>query len=179
MEMVGDRTGSQGKKERAAIGFGFGGILKGLGDLIERLGELAEKGGELSKEGTLREFSTDKGVKGVYGFSIKVGLGGEDVKIEPFGNIRTDDKTGKSVVQEVREPMVDTFEEEDHILIVAEMPGIGEKDMELDLSDDILTISATRGDKKYHKEILLPRTFDKKKMSVSCNNGVVKIKLLK
>ncbi len=46
--------------------------LKGLADLIEKLGDLAEKGEELKKGGGIHH----QDVKGVYGFSVKVGSGG-------------------------------------------------------------------------------------------------------
>ncbi len=60
------------------------------------------------------------------------------------------------MVQEVREPVVDIFEEEDHVLVVAEMPGVSPEDVKITVEDDLLTISAERGDKKYRKEVLLP-----------------------
>ena len=75
--------------------------------------------------------------------------------------------------------MVDVFEEEDHLLVVAELPGIGKEDVQIDVKDDVLTISAERGDKKYRKEVLLPRNVSKEKVQVSCNNGVLEIKCLK
>ena len=114
-----------------------------------------------------------KQFKGVYGFNVKVGLGDDKLKVEPFGNIKKDTKSGQTVVQEVREPLVDIFEEEDHTLVVAEMPGISSGDVKLDVKDDVLTISAKRGDKKYHKEILLPGVVAEEKMIVSCNNGIL------
>jgi HSP20 family protein len=40
----------------------------------------------------------------------------------------------------------------------------------------VLTISAERGDKKYRKEVLLPRSVSKEKMQVSCNIGILEIK---
>ena len=101
------------------------------------------------------------------------------VKVEPFGNVRTDKTTGQAEVQEIREPMVDIFEEKGFVLVVAEMPGIGSKDVRIDLKDDVLAISAAKGDKKYKKEILLPGNFSPEKMTVSCNNGVVEVKLLR
>jgi len=151
---------------------GLGGIFKGLADLVEKLGDLAEKGGELSRTGEIGS----GGTKGVYGFSVKVGLGGEGVKVEPFGNIAKDKKSGRSVVQEFREPMVDVFDEADHVLLVAEMPGIGPEDVQLEIRDDVLTIHAEKGDRKYQKEIVLPRPFSRDKMKMSCRNGMVKIK---
>lgn len=165
-----------GKKRDSKSGSegGIANIFGSLTDLVEKLGELAEKGEELSRTGEIQGKSKD--LKGIYGFSVKVGLGGEGVKVEPFGNIRKDETTGESAVQEVREPMVDVFEEEDYTLVVAEMPGIGTEDVRLDVKDDLLTICAERGDKKYRKEVLLPRAYPREKMAVSCNNGILEIK---
>lgn len=160
-------------------GIGLGGFLRGLADVVEKLGELAEKGQEISKTGEIRGRGPTKELRGIYGFNVKFGLGGEGVKVEPFGNIGKDKTTGRSVVREIREPVVDLFDEEDHILVVAEMPGVTEEDVRLDVEDDVLTIDAERGDKKYRKEVLLPGSFAKEKMVVSCNNGILEIKCLR
>ena len=159
--------------------FGIGVLFKGLTGLVEKLGDLAEKGEELRKTVEIRDPESKDKVKGICGFSVKVGLGGEDVKVEPFGNIRKDEATGQAVVEEVREPMADVLEEKDHVLVVAEMPGVGSEDVKLDVKDDILSITAEKGDKKYRKEVLLPGTFSSGKMEVSCNNGIVEIKCAK
>ena len=164
------------KKIETGLDGTLGGILKGLGGLVEKLGELAETGGELSKSGEIQGLGSDKAAKGVYGFTVKVGLGGEGVKVEPFGNIRRDEESGRPVVQEVTEPAADVFEESDHTLVVAEMPGIGADDVHLDVTDDLLTITAERGKKKYRKEVLLPESFPREKMRVSCTNGVLEIR---
>ena len=117
-----------------------------------------------------------KQLRGIYGFTVKVGLGDQGPRIEPFGNIRRDADSGRTEVQEVREPMVDVFEEEDHLLVLAELPGVGKDDIKVDVKDDVLTITAERGDKKYRKEVLLPCCVPKSKMQVTCNNGVLEIK---
>ncbi|MCL5098211.1 MAG: Hsp20/alpha crystallin family protein [Candidatus Omnitrophica bacterium] len=155
--------------------FDFGlGILKGLSGLVEKLGELAETGDELRRTGQIHGSGNE--VKGIYGFTVKVGLGDQSPQVEPFGNIRRDKKSGKTVVQEIREPVVDLFEEDDCLLIIAEMPGVSAADVRLDLKDDVLTISAEKKDKKYRKEILLPGSFDKEKITLTSNNGVLEIK---
>ena len=156
---------------------GLGGMLKGFGDLVEKLGELAKAGEELSQTGEIH--GPDKQVKGIYGFTVKVGLGDDGPRVEPFGNIRKDRQSGRTVVQEVREPVVDVFEEDDHVLVVAEMPGVGKEDVHITVEDDLLTFSAERGDKKYRKEVLLPASCAKEKIEVACNNGVVEIKCKK
>jgi HSP20 family protein len=167
----------QKKGSEEGLGLGLGGILKGLGDIFEKLNELGETGRQMSQTGEIR--GSGKDVKGIYGFTVKVGLGEDKPRIEPFGNIRKDAKSGRTVVQEVREPVVDVFEEQDHVLVVAEMPGVSADNVQLAVEDDLLTISAERGDKKYRKEVLLPGGFAREKMQVSCNNGVVEIKCAK
>ena len=165
----------KGKEKNAHIGVGggLGGILKGLGDLVEKLGEL-EQGGGISETGTIHG-EGDK-VRGIYGFSVKVGLGDQGPRIEPFGNIRRDADSGRTEVQEVREPMVDVFEEQDHVLVLAELPGISKDDVQVDVKDDVLTIAAERGEKKYRKEVLLPYCVSKDKIQITCNNGVLELK---
>ncbi|MBI4327595.1 MAG: Hsp20 family protein [Chloroflexi bacterium] len=164
-------------KPRGESTLGLGGIFSGLSDLVEKLNELAETGEELRRTGEIH--GAGQGVKGIYGFTVKVGLGDKTPHVESFGNIRKDKKTGQTVVQEIREPVVDLFEEKDHLLIVAEMPGIGVKDVRIEVKDDVLTLVAAKGEKKYRKEILLPGSYSQEKMRLSCNNGVLEIKCFK
>jgi HSP20 family protein len=154
---------------------GLGGIVRGLGDLIEKLNALSETGEELSQTGEIRQ---GEHVKGIYGISVKVGLGGKP-SIEPFGNLHRDTRSGRTIVQEVREPMVDVIEEEDHVLVLAEMPGISAEDVWVEVKDDLLTIAAEKKGKRYRKEVLLPGNFKREKMQIICNNGVLEIKCLR
>lgn len=158
-------------------GWMTGGLFGGLTELIEKLNDLAETAKELKGTGEISDFGPGKQMKGVYGFNVRVGLGkeGDEVKVEPFGNIHRDKESGRTVVHEVREPLVDIFEEKDHTLIVAEMPGLDREDLELSVTDDVLTISGQRGEKKYYKELLLPRRYSMEQVTVSCNNGMVEI----
>ena len=64
-------------------------------------------------------------------------------------------------------------------MVLAKLPGIGKEDVGINVKDDVLTISAERGDKKYRKEVPLPRSVSKEKRQVACNNGVLEIKCLK
>lgn len=170
----------EGKKSEEIFGtdLGFGNLFKGLGDLLGKLSELAEKGTELSRTGEIKIPGKEEGFKGVYGFTVKVGGLGDKLKVEPFGNVHKG-KEGETFVDEIREPLVDVFEEEDHTLIVAEMPGIEEKDIKIELSDDILDISGENKGKMYYKEIFLKQSFTKDKMSHSYKNGILEIRLKK
>lgn len=159
-----------------------GGVLGGLGTLIAQLGRLAEQaeqaGGEITRSGEIGGGSK-KPFKAVYGFSVKSGLGEKKPKIEPFGNVHRDADGDNVEVQEIREPMVDLFDEADHVLLVVEVPGIRSEDVSLELHDDVLVLAAESNDKKYRKEVLLPESFAAEQMSFTCHNGVLEIRLRK
>lgn len=141
-----------------------GGWSDALRKLVEEIGDLADTVSEVSRKG--------EALNGIYGFTIKVGLGDKPIKVEPFGNV----KPREPVVEDVREPLVDVIEEKDHVLVVAEMPGIGAEDVRLEVRGRTLVLSAERGAKKYRKEIPLGGDFARDRMSVACKNGVVEIR---
>jgi len=165
------------EEEKAGIdfGIGLGGIFEGIGNLIDSVSKIAEEGkGIVEKQGEIKGLA-DK-VKGVYGVTIRTMAGGES-KVEPFGNIK---KTPKGpVVEEEREPIVDVFDEEDHILVVAELPGVEEGNVKTEIEGDILNISAEKGERKYRKEVLLPSKVENEPISSTYKNGVLEIKLKK
>jgi HSP20 family protein len=164
----------EGDKVEIDFGVGrvsFGGLFKGLGNLIDLADKLREEGVERS--GEIR--GLPRGARGVYGFSIRT-LAGKPV-IESFGNIR---ETSKGpVVEEVREPMVDIFDEKDHILVIAELPGVAENEIKIEVVGDILNLTASDKDRKYAKEILLPGKVKPESMKTSYNNGILEITLEK
>jgi HSP20 family protein len=152
---------------------GLEGLLGGLSSLIGGLAELAEKGKELKQSGQTSALGGK--AKIVYGFTVN-GVGGDELRVEPFGNVVRDSKTSETRVSEVREPAIDLIEESDHTLVVAEMPGVGAKDVLVEAHGDVLNITAAHGAKKYRKEILLSHPTDAKKVSVTINNGIVEIR---
>jgi HSP20 family protein len=167
------------KDEGINFDFGLGGLFKGLGNFIDTANKLAEKGEELSRTGEIKFSGLEKikglkDLKGVYGINIRTLADGRP-SVQPFGNIR---KTPKGpVVEEVREPIVDVFDEAEEIHIVAEMPGIEEKDINLDINGDILNISSEGEKRKYQKEILLSRPAKKDDMTWTYKNGILEIKM--
>jgi len=164
------------ENDKVEVDFGmgkisFGGLFKGLGNLIDLASKLSEEGVE--KRGEIK--GLPKGAKGVYGFSIRT-LAGKPV-IESFGNIR---ETAKGpVVEEVREPIVDVFDEEDHILVIAELPGVSEDKIKIEVTGDILNLTASDTDKKYAKEILLPGKVNPASLKTAYKNGILEITLEK
>lgn len=167
------------KDESIHIELGLGGLFKGLSNLIDAATNLAEKGEELSKTGdiNLSGLKNIKGLhdlKGVYGIRVSTLADGRP-SVKPFGNIK---KTPKGpVVNEVREPMVDLFEEAGELYLVAEMPGIEENDIQLEIKGDILDIRAEHGNRKYQKEVLLSRSAKAESMSWTYKNGILEIRI--
>lgn len=149
----------------------FGGLFKGLGNLIDLASKLNEEG--IERKGEIS--GLPKGAKGVYGFSVKT-MAGKPV-IESFGNIK-DTKKGP-VVEEVREPMVDIFDEKDRILVIAELPGVSESEIKIEVNGDILNLVASDRDRKYAKEILLPGKVAPDSVKTTYKNGILEIILEK
>lgn len=56
----------------------------------------------------------------------------------------------------LRDIFVDIFDEHNHVNVIAEIPGMEEKDIKMDLNADILTISAGKKKLKYFKKLRLP-----------------------
>jgi HSP20 family protein len=175
------------KTEDGSIDLGFGGLFKGLGDLIDVLGELAEKGeteitrtGEINFGGTegkkpAGEGGEKKGLRGVYGLTVRTGVGGIP-RVERFGNIRATEEG--PVVEEVREPLVDVFDEAQEIVIVAELPGVSEEDVRVEVQEDIVALEAA-GQRKYAKEILLPAPVIASSLQKTYKNGILEVRLRK
>lgn len=168
-----------------------GGFLKGLEKLVGLAERVEKAGGEIRKYGEIKGFGGRKDVKGIYGFSVRTGIGGKP-SIQTFGNIRPRaEKTGgkpakgwsasggKVEVAKTREPIVDVFDEKDHILIIAELPGVAEDSIKLELKGDILILEAGDEKRKYAKEILLPAKVDFASRERGFKNGILDIKITK
>ena len=155
--------------------FGIGGLFKGIGKLVDLAGKL-EANGAMSKEGEINLEHIKKGMKGVYGFTINT-AGGGSPKVETFGNIKKTPEGPK--VDEEREPITDIFNEKDEIVVIAEMPGIEDDDIKIDLKEDILEISAVSKNRTYRKELLLPVKADKQFLRHKFTNGILEIRIKK
>ena len=165
------------RERKGGSGFGLGDLFRGIGDLIELLKEMEAEGKtEVTRTGELRGKGRLKDLKGVYGFSVKVGLGGEPT-VETFGNIKKGD--AGAVVEEMREPLVDVFDEKGTIRIIAELPGVEADGIKVELVGDILTIAAESKDRKYQKEVLLPAKGMRESLKTSFHNGILEVTVAK
>jgi len=166
--------GEERESAHANLDLGLGGIFRGLGNLVELLREMEEEGrSEVTRTGELKGPGRSRAM---YGFTVKVGTGGVP-RVERFGNVR--ETEAGPVVEEVREPMVDVFDEGNEVVVIAEIPGVAESDINLEIKEDILLLSASDEDRQYRKEVLLPCAVVAETMRSSYRNGILEIRLTK
>lgn len=77
-----------------------------------------------------------------------------------------------------RQPLVDIFEEQDHLIVLAELPGIDEKDLNIKANEHTLTISANKT-KKYLKKVRLPAPIKKDTLKSTYKNNILQVRLEK
>ena len=155
----------------------LGGLFRGLGDFVNMLGKIVKTGESLKEsEGEFRIKGLGDNARGVYGFSVTTGIEGTGPRVQPFGNVRNS-KAGL-VVDEVREPLVNIFDEDREIVITAELPGVLENEIVINYEDEVLIIT-TSGDQRYATEIPLSDAVLAKSLRQSCNNGVLEIRFQK
>ncbi len=168
-----------GKRESKAeinIDLGFGGLFKGLGDFLDLLSEMVETGEEeVTRSGEFKVKGLGEKARGVYGFTIRTATGGMP-RVEHFGNIRSTEEG--PIVAEVREPLVDVFDEEQEIVVVVELPGVSEDEIRIEVADDILSLETT-GERKYAKEVLLPSAVAAETLHQTYKNGILELRLKK
>ena len=169
------RQGKEQEEEaKVVFDFGLGGLFKGLGDFLDVFSDMIEKGeSEATRSGEFKVKGLGDKARGVYGFTVRTGIGGIP-RVERFGNIRPTEEGPE--VADVREPLVDIFDEGQEVVLVAEMPGVSEGEICVEVRDDILSLQTT-GQRKYEKEILLPSAVDVKSLAKTFKNGILELRL--
>lgn len=108
--------------------------------------------------------------RAVYGFSLKLGLGGKPV-IEPFGNVREG--------VDMREPVVDLLDEEQELHLIAELPGVDGESIRIEAHDRAISITAAGRGCSYVKEVPLPCRVSPSSLQWSYRNGVMEVRVRK
>jgi len=102
---------------------------------------------------------------------------------------------GAVVPSEYREPFIDVMESDKEIIATAEMPGLEKQDIKINVTEDMLEISAeTKQEEKkeekgyiyrerrsgsYYRAISLPSPVDPDNSKATYENGVLEIKMPK
>ena len=161
------------------IDLGFGNLFKGLGSFLDVVSDLVEKAEEVQERtGEFTAGTTPAGepIRGVYGFRFSTMARSGMPKVETFGNIRETEKG--PVVTDTREPIIDVFDEDGSVLIIAELPGVGESEIAVEAEGDILSLTTTGG-RRFAKEVLLPAAVDAATISKSYSNGILEVHVKK
>ena len=171
---------SGGAKASTAAGGGLFGLenLFGLiGRAVEQLGEAAQKmeDGEYQKQGEFDVKGLGEKARGVYGVSVKMGLGGKPT-VQSFGNIHPTAKGPE--VADVREPMVDVYDEEKEVLVIAELPGAQGPEIAVAVKNRKLTIEA-KGSHRYAKTVDLPAKVNPEPLRKVYRNGLLEVRFAK
>ncbi len=142
-----------------------------LRDFTARIPKDYVKERKLPDGSTAREFGPF-----VYGYSMKIGPDGKP-EIREFGNVKPSLRGPQ--VKEEREPLVDIFETDHEVHVVAELPGVDKEDINLYGTEESLTISVDIPQYKYYKEIKLPTKAKVKEAKTRYKNGVLEVTLPK
>jgi len=102
---------------------------------------------------------------------------------------------GSSVATSDWVPAVDIKEEKDSFLIVADIPGVDPKDIEVHMENGMLTIKGEKESEKkeekegykrvertfgsFYRRFSLPDTADPDKITAKSNNGVLEVRIAK
>ncbi len=111
-----------------------------------------------------------------YGYSVNVGPDGKP-HVRQFGNV-TPTPNGPLELGS-REPFVDVVanDKDQTVKVVAEMPGVQKENIELDTTEDTLTIKTTKTDRKYNTTVPLKPAVDPSSAKASYRNGVLEVVL--
>lgn len=165
----------------------FQNIMK---DLLPRMKELLPQMGDLSDLSKLKPKELMKmlwknrdkiDIHGpiMYGFNMTIGPDGKP-EFSKFGNVQRE-TDNKKVVKKHREPLTEVTEEDDQVVIIAEMPGIKKDDIELKSTETSLTIIANSDDssRQYKKTVNLPVPVDPDHAKARYQNGILEVRLNK
>jgi len=98
-------------------------------------------------------------------------------KIHPQ-KYRLPKRLGKGKWKEPK-PLIDTFQDHNHITIVAQIAGFNQDTVKINVKDQKLTLSAKTKDRRYYKNIPLPKVVIPNVVHTTYKNGVLEIKLRK
>jgi len=160
------------------------GVLHGLGGVIPGLSDLV-KGLKQSPAFLERQKAADAEVERQLGKAspLKKSEGSRrNIRVAPPGvTLRASRATLKEeeAAQRAQKDVVtDIFDEGDYLMVIAELPGVDEKDIVAEVKGDCLVLFAKAPCHQYHTEIALPCPV-KGKLRLTYNNGILKISLEK
>jgi HSP20 family protein len=149
-------------------------MLRQIEEMVERMMSEMNQGAFMDPEAFNEMLKNKEGINPfMFGFSMNLGPDGKPI-IQRFGNAPGDE--GES---HILEPLVDVVEEDDEIIVVAEVPGVGKDEIKVRIKGTELTIHSDNQERPYHKVIQLPTQVVKEVAKSAIRNGVLEIRLKK
>ncbi len=71
---------------------------------------------------------------------------------------------------------VDVHEYDDHVTVIADLPGAGKDDIDLACDGTVLTIRAESEHRRYDERVELPAAVDEESARAKYNNGVLEVR---
>jgi HSP20 family molecular chaperone IbpA len=169
------------KKEGEDIAGVAEGALRGLGKLIPGFGELV-KGLEKSEAFQERLKAADAEVEHQLEKAppLRKVEGTRRSIIPPKTTLKVSRTTlrKEAAPPPQREVVVDIFDEGDYLKVIAELPGVKEEEIKVEVQDKLLILKAQAAGQKYYKEIELP-CLVKEELKLSYKNAILQITMEK
>jgi HSP20 family protein len=157
----------------------LGGMVDALRGLIETLAEAGHQPGPATSD-------TEADRKPAHGFSIGGGgtqmvfgytlrMGEDGIAAERFGDV-PDPGPAKPAAPPPRQPIAELFEEDDEIVVVAELPGADPARISCKVVGGALLIEAV-GQRRYRKSLPLPAPVSAEGLRSSFQNGILEVRL--
>ena len=127
---------------------------------------------EMIKEMLQEDFGSNK--RFIHGFKINIGHDGKP-KIQEFGNCPLKKPQREPMISEEYEPLADITEGDEEVAVTVEIPGVENKDIDLNVNADTLEITVNNPRRKYHKLLDLPCDVKPKTMKATYKNGVLDV----
>ncbi|MDF2543917.1 MAG: hypothetical protein K0S47_3635 [Herbinix sp.] len=153
----------------------FFSLFTGLDKLIHVVADMAENNkDEVLLKGDIKS-NQNKNI-GKYGINVKLGTD----KLDHFHEFQFSDKQKKDENKmKTITPVTDLFDEEDNVTIVVELPGVEKDDIELNLDKNIITITASKKDTLFSKQITLGFIPEYSKVKENFQNSIYSVMISK
>lgn len=170
------------------------GLLGNLGDLLDGLVDLADHLEDARQDGESEGSFSVGGREARFGVHVRTGIGGDREAggkrprpvnrgaAKPRADARAHDS---AVVSPTLQVQAEVHPVEGGVLVIADLPGVGADDLEIDVCGDVLSILAQVGvepatgapARRYEGEVLLPVACAADDVDVAANNGILTIRL--
>jgi HSP20 family protein len=178
-----------GKLNILGLNLDLGKLLSAPAEVAEQLEELREKLKQAGGKEAVSDEEWRSGAVRVSGYVSTRGLLGDreyhiGTTPRPGGSPRPRSRASPPArtreTPEVVEPAVDLYHEDQEIVVVAEVPGVGLEDLELKVEGGVLSLSTRPGVRRqYRKVIDLGAAVDRESLRTTCRNGVLEARLIK